>query len=298
MAMQSRYIYSGTKEHPVYVDCVKASHSSGKWPIVMLHGGFHNGSAYLSTPDGRDGWADEFARRGHDVFVMDWPGHGRSPSSACFVDLSMVDVGRSLGVLLSEIGPAIVFAHSASGPIAWWVAENFSAFVKAVVGIAPGAPANLVPVLEIGNFCNAGANNAEGNPIISASDRPAYVDRDFILKFWANSPRFPNQAFESYARSIGHESPRILNERFNIGASGLYLKKPEKLKDLPILIITGELDPRHPREMDWALAQFLGADFIWLPDLGIRRNGHMLMIEDNHTEIAGHIGCWLDSKIP
>ena len=76
MAMQSRYIYSGTKEHPVYVDCVKASHSSGKWPIVMLHGGFHNGSAYLSTPDGRDGWADEFARRGHDVFVMDWPGHG------------------------------------------------------------------------------------------------------------------------------------------------------------------------------------------------------------------------------
>jgi len=76
------------------------------------------------------------------------------------------------------------------------------------------------------------------------------------------------------------------------------LKKPEKLKDLPILIITGELDPRHPREMDWALAQFLGADFIWLPDLGIRRNGHMLMIEDNHTEIAGHIGCWLDSKIP
>jgi len=295
--MQCRYIYSGTTEHPIYVDCLKALESSGKWPIVMLHGGFHNGSAYLSTPDGRNGWADEFARRGHDVYVMDWPGHGRSPSFADFAKLSMLDVGRSLGVLLSEIGPAIVFAHSAGGPIAWWVAENYRAFVKAVVGIAPGAPANLVPVLEIENSDNSVTNSTVGNAFVSAPDCPAYVDRDFILKFWANSPRFPHQAFESYVRSIGHESPRILNERFNIGASGLYLKNHEKLKDLPILVITGELDPRHPREVDGAVAQFLGADFIWLPDLGIRGNGHMLMIEDNHLEIASQIGCWLDSKV-
>lgn len=76
----------------------------------------------------------------------------------------------------------------------------------------------------------------------------------------------------------------------------MYLKEPERLKDLPILVITGELDPRHPPEVDGALAQFLGADFIWLPDLGIRGNGHMLMIEDNHMEIASHIGDWLGRK--
>lgn len=294
--MQGRYLYSGTAEHPVYADHVKAETNAGKWPIVMLHGGFHNGSAYLSTPDGRDGWADEFARRGHNVYVMDWPGHGRSPSFDGFTDLSMADVGKSLGILLEEVGPAIVFAHSAGGPIAWWVAENYRSHVKAVVGIAPGAPANLVPVLATDTSDGSQNSGREGHPIVSVPDRPAYVDRDFIKEFWANSRRFPHKAFEKYARSIGHESPKILNERFNVGGTGLYLKEPERLKDLPILVITGELDPRHPPEVDGALAQFLGADFIWLPDLGIRGNGHMLMIEDNHMEIASHIGDWLGRK--
>ncbi len=161
--------------------------------------------------------------------------------------------------------------------MAWWVAENFPIQVVAVVGIAPGAPANLVPALPAAP-AQACASAAAAHAIHAPLDRPAFVDRDFIARYWANSPRFPRQALESYARSIGPESPRLLNERFNIGGSGLHLQHPERLAALPILVVTGDHDPRHPRETDGALARFLGADFLWLPDLGIRGNGHLLMI--------------------
>lgn len=293
--MKRTYLYSGTAEHPVYADVVASAGGVSKPPIVMVHGGFHNGTAFLATPDGREGWATFFSRRGHHVYVMDWPGHGRSPSTPAFSQLSMADVGRSLGALLQEIGPAIVFAHSASGPVAWWVAENYRAFVVAVVGLAPGAPANLVPALPPEPVAPIDGDTT-GHPIYAPTNRPAFVDRAFMKAFWANSPRFPHEAFEAYARSIGPESPRILNERFNIGASGLHLTDTAQLHGLPMLVLTGDQDPRHPKDVDGALAAFLGADFVWLPDVGITGNGHMLMMEDNHEQLAELISRWLAEK--
>lgn len=305
--MTRAYLYSGTPQHPIYADVVQATGDVRRPPIVMLHGGFHNGTAFLATPDGRAGWATWFAQRGHDVYVMDWPGHGRSPVTEAFLQLSMADVARSLGVLLQEIGPAIVFAHSAAGPIAWWVAEQYRSHVLGVVGLAPGAPANLVPELpaepntkpsteSMAESTQPPGDDGSGHPIYAATDRPAFVDRAFIQSFWANSPRFPTAALEAYARSIGPESPRILNGRFNIGGAGLYLQQPAQLQDLPMLVLTGELDPRHPKALDGALADFLGADFVWLPDAGISGNGHMLMMEDNHLELAALIANWLERK--
>lgn len=48
-------------------------------PIVMIHGGGGQGTDLLQTADGREGWARWFVRRGHSVYVVDRPGHGRSP---------------------------------------------------------------------------------------------------------------------------------------------------------------------------------------------------------------------------
>ena len=36
-------------------------------------------SIYLTTPDGRAGWATLFVEQGRLVYVVDRPGHGRSP---------------------------------------------------------------------------------------------------------------------------------------------------------------------------------------------------------------------------
>src|SRR5262245_16569077 len=50
-------------------------------PLVMIHGGGGQGTDWLETPDGRDGWADYFVADGWDVYVVDRPGHGRSQSN-------------------------------------------------------------------------------------------------------------------------------------------------------------------------------------------------------------------------
>ncbi|HKA78760.1 MAG TPA: hypothetical protein VKD43_01955, partial [Xanthobacteraceae bacterium] len=40
-------------------------------PIVMIHGGSQTGTNFTGTPDGREGWAQYFLRRGYAVYVVD-----------------------------------------------------------------------------------------------------------------------------------------------------------------------------------------------------------------------------------
>jgi len=294
-----RSFYSGTNEHPIFVDFVAGIATvPGKTPVVMVHGGAHTGGCYLSTPDLRGGWASQVATSGRDVFVPDWPGHGRSPMSPDFATLATVDVARSLIVLLEEVGPAVLLVHSASGPMAWWIAELRPDLVAAIVGVAPGPPANLLPDLPADPAAiHALRDDASvGCPVYSPETRAVWLNAEFAAAYWANAPRFPKHAFERYCRSIVPESARIFNERFNIGGRGLKIENPKNLNSCRILIVTGECDPRHPQNVDSATAAFLGADFMWLPDRGITGNGHMLMIEDNSDVIVSLIIEWLDKN--
>jgi pimeloyl-ACP methyl ester carboxylesterase len=47
-------------------------------PVIMVHGSGHTGVTYETTPDGREGWATYFTRRGFPVYVVDHAGRGRS----------------------------------------------------------------------------------------------------------------------------------------------------------------------------------------------------------------------------
>jgi len=49
------------------------------YPLVFIHGGASDGSSFWSTPDGREGWATLFLRKGYAVYVVDRPTLGRSP---------------------------------------------------------------------------------------------------------------------------------------------------------------------------------------------------------------------------
>ncbi len=48
------------------------------YPIVLIHGGSQTGTGWISTPDGREGWAIYFLRRGYAVYVVDQVARGRS----------------------------------------------------------------------------------------------------------------------------------------------------------------------------------------------------------------------------
>src|SRR6516162_5432917 len=48
------------------------------YPVVMIHGGSQTGTNFTGTPDGREGWAQYFLRRGYTVYVVDQVARGRA----------------------------------------------------------------------------------------------------------------------------------------------------------------------------------------------------------------------------
>jgi pimeloyl-ACP methyl ester carboxylesterase len=62
----------------MYVEFMIPTELRSPYPIVMIHGGSQTGTNFTGTPDGREGWAQYFVRRGHAVYVVDQVARGRS----------------------------------------------------------------------------------------------------------------------------------------------------------------------------------------------------------------------------
>jgi len=294
-ATRTSSLFSGTPDYPIYVDHLSPALADSVPRVVMIHGACNTGTCFLVTPDGRPGWAHDFVECGIEIFVVDWPGHGRSPKRRNFTSMSSRDVRDSIAELLKQIGPAVLVAHSAGGQVAWSLAEQFPALVLAVVGIAPAPPANLVPSLPGSSISvNEFARGSEsGRPIYAPENEPFWVDEAFVQENWFSGPQAPPNAASSFFRSVVPESPQLINERFNVGVRGLAVKDPLIVGQRPILIITGDNDPRHPLSIDQRTSELFNADFAWLPDLGIVGNGHMLMSDSNSGVIANYVIHWI-----
>ena len=73
------------------------------------------------------------------------------------------------------------------------------------------------------------------------------------------------------------------------------------LKSIPIAIITSEAS--YHASYDHCTVRYLAqagvrSTFIRLPDVGIRGNGHMMMLEKNSDAIAKVMADWLDRALP
>jgi len=79
--VNARTVQAGGKSYvadQMYVEERIPARRTHRYPIVMVHGGTMSGVNYTGTPDGREGWAQYFVRRGYAVYVVDQPGRGRS----------------------------------------------------------------------------------------------------------------------------------------------------------------------------------------------------------------------------
>jgi pimeloyl-ACP methyl ester carboxylesterase len=291
-------LFSGTARHPIFADRLAPIERCHDLPVVMIHGACNTGTCFLTTPDGRPGWAHDFAAAGIETYVIDWPGHGRSPMRADFLSLSGLDVCDAIAVLLEWIGPAILLAHSAGGPIIWSLAERHSDLVGGLVGVAPGPPANLVPEMKEGSLQGVQAIPDAGFPILAPSNELFMVDEAFVQDYWFSGPAAPGNAARDFFRSVVPESPRIINERFNVAGEGLRVADAALVGARPTLIVGPECDPRHPKPLDAATAALFGAKFAWLPDHGIYGNGHMLMGDINSSAVAALMIRWILDTVP
>src|SRR5215471_3072640 len=63
----------------MYVESFVPAQVRHPYPMMLVHGGGGQGLDWMGTPDGRRGWAQILLEEGYRVYVVDRPGHGRSP---------------------------------------------------------------------------------------------------------------------------------------------------------------------------------------------------------------------------
>src|SRR5207249_7370038 len=185
--------------------------------------------------------------------------------------------------LLEKIGPAIVLTHSQSGAFGWPVADRKPDLVKAIVAVEPNGP----PFFDVTN--------------VSAPE-------------WFRDSTTPTRPWGVTAVPLSYAPPANSSSELAIVrqekpdtpdlAKCWLQKSPARqllnLQKTPILVVTAEASYHAP--YDHCTVKYLeqaGVHSTWikLADIGIRGNGHMMMLERNNLEIAGAISNWLSKSL-
>ncbi|WP_431879685.1 alpha/beta fold hydrolase [Amycolatopsis sacchari] len=286
-------------EVPLYYERFKPAVENAP-VVVLVHGGALTGACYLSTADGRPGWAHRFVEHGFEVVVVDWPGVGRS-GPVTGRPLTGELVCRCLGSLLDALGrPVTLLTHSMSGPYGFRLLQAHPDRVAALVAVAPGPPGDIQPEARI---VRESDDEIEVRGLASRWVIPRHAPwqpslPSLVEKMIGASTRFPRHAVDHYASLFLPVPARLVAERQNVHGSQLRVGRTGAFTGKPVLVITGSADTEHPRQADQLVADWLGdlgADvtFRFLDEPGFAGNGHLLMAEDNSDAIADEIAEWV-----
>jgi pimeloyl-ACP methyl ester carboxylesterase len=250
-----------------------------KGPLVLIHGGMHTGIGWTTTPDGRPGWAFAFAAQGWDVHLVDWPGSGRSGTHPESIKTRGPDLVASLIRLLEQFDAVAVVGHSIGASLAFKVAEEVPARVKAIAAITPASVESPI----------------EGFPPASA-DEWAAVTPDVARYLFANAPQFPAEAFDGYFSCVVPSPPEIFNA--SLGFNSDLQTRPESKSvwgaRVPVLLLAAEHDQTVPVPRSQETSEALGVPLTMLgEDWGLEGHGHLCIVEHNSDAIAQRVEAWL-----
>ena len=184
---------------------------------------------------------------------------------------------------MEKIGPSILMIHSQSGAFAWPVADQRPDLVKMIVAVEPNGP----PVREV---LMVGAPDwfQDGKTVKRSGLGEVPLNYD------------PPLAADAHARLRAAGEGRRPRHGALLAAEGAGAQAQEP-RQHPGL---GDHVRRRPitRPTITAPSPICGrracrTDFIRLADLGIRGNGHMMMLEKNSDDIARVMDQWIGRQI-
>jgi pimeloyl-ACP methyl ester carboxylesterase len=275
------------------VECWTPKEIRSPYPVILVHGGNGQGLDWMTTPDGRRGWALEFVARGYKVYVVDRPGqgrppfftevHGAYPAQAPSYEQAMTAI-RPQGAQAAhtqwpgsvQIGdPTIDQFMASQGPALPNAAGAESAWrMSGAKLLDQTGPAILVTHGDSSRFA-----------LVVADERPALVKG--IVAIEAQAP------FSAGGRGGG---PNAAGPR-RLTATPVDFAK---IGQIPISILTAEASPATMRDPETvAFLQRAGcrAEQIVLADAGVRGNGPFVMLEKNSTEALQPMLAWLDRRV-
>jgi pimeloyl-ACP methyl ester carboxylesterase len=206
---------------------------------------------------------------------------------------------HALSALLDKIGPAIVFVHSQAGQYAWPLAQERPMLVKAIVGVEPSGPPVHDLVVKGGEprfgvtFDAATKQDQADDQFRDSPELKRYGLGDHPLTY---APAISAQAPLEFVRQEKADGPDL--------ARCWRQKEPAKtlvaVGDRPVLYVAAEASfyaPYHHCTVAYLEQAGVNVDFVRLWDVGIRGNGHLMMLEKNSDAIAQRIAGWLDKVI-
>jgi pimeloyl-ACP methyl ester carboxylesterase len=194
------------------------------------------------------------------------------------------ELNRDAGAaLLDRIGPAILLTHSQSGTFGWLVADARPALVKAIVAMEPSGP----PVYD---------TVTKGAP-------DWFEDGPLTKPYGLTAPPLTYDPPVKDARELKfmHQEKAEAPELVRCWAQAEPARKLVNLRSIPVLVVQTEAS--YHATYDHCTVAYLRqagistVKFIRLADIGIKGNGHMLMLEKNNLEIAAVAAKWLSEVI-
>ena len=258
-------------------------------PIIMVHGSGHTGVTYETTPDGREGWATYFARKGFPVYVVDHVGRGRSGFDPTAINRAKAESNASLlpSVPLTTRERAYPnFLIGAKYPTPY-PGQQFP------VEAQDQYFAQLVPNTET-LLAGGGSNTVKALSALVDKIGPAVV--------------MVHSQSGGYGLDLIRQRADKVRAFIDIEGSCGPLSSDDVAKSfrkVPTLMVFGDYtegstgpngdERRNLCNQSASAINAAGgtAKFLYLPGLGIKGNSHMLMMDKNNLQIADLIIGWL-----
>ncbi len=283
------------------------------YPLVLVHGGGGQGTDWLGTPDGRPGWATFLLEEGYAVYVVDRPGHGRSPFHPDVL-------GPPGGVFTHELVLAL-FTAAAEGPMSHPTAHLHTQWpgdgglddpnVRQFAAAAGPMLADIAVAHALERERGASlldtigpavlVTHSAGAPMgwLTADARPCLVKG--IVAIEPLGPPFLDNRELGFSLPWGLAAVPMGFEP--VAAAAVELQgKPRALPSLektPIAVVDAEASLlAHAGGATVAFLEGAGCtvDHLRLEEHGVHGNGHLMMLERNSREALGPILGWLSSN--
>jgi pimeloyl-ACP methyl ester carboxylesterase len=298
--------YGTASRGPLYVAWLAPEQVTGRFPLVLVHGGGGQGTDWLGTPDGRPGWAFDLVNAGYAVYVVDRPGHGRSPHHPEVLGAPTPPFPlEGASALFAPAG--VEDAHTQWPWGRGFTDAEFAQMYSAMSFFMADFPASqdldgdrLAALLEQTGPAVLVTHSA-GSPggWLAANRRP-----DLVAGIVAVEPmgppfaEFPGLGPITYGLTyapLATEPP--LDDTAQLREDPSRYRVPG-LADKPVLVMTGGASPNAhggPPTVEFLTAVGARAELLHLPDKGIEGNGHGLVFEANSAEVVRPVIEWIEA---
>lgn len=272
----------GFEAFQMYVQYVKLANPKAKYPLLLWHGGGLSGVTFEDTPDGRKGWQTFFLKAGHDVYVSD-----------------SVERGRATWARFPEINTGEPVFRPKSQ--AW---ESFRIGPKYNDDPAKREfyPGTKFPYKSFDQF------SKQSTPRWTTSDAvtlEAY--KEYVSSLPDGCVILAHSQGAVFAWDVARSMPGKVKAVIMVEPGGI--ANPDNVdyssyKGVKALFLFGDLNTKYWQERKVLLQKVVGkfkaaggqADWIELPDLGIKGNTHMMMMDTNSDQVAQIIQDWISKQ--